>query len=197
MICISKSTTCLARIAACRVSVAVLAGLVLPAAALAAPGSCSATPTAAVAAFLRSSEDHGPAEKAAGVGTSSGHGFRVHHVQEDAGLRRQWIWLQDCDAPQRPLLITSAPAEPKTSLAVQPAFARSHSAGSNPVPLEVRSGDDVVVLEGEQDMTLQVSGKATESGHRGDRVHVRLATLNHGSIVTATVTGTDRVALAF
>lgn len=147
---------------------------------------CRPTPAAAVESAL----GREPATTLAGM---QGTSFEVWRTEQDAPMRRQWIWIRACDAAG-PALITwvplSTPAAPSGS-----AFRSSPptpAAQSHPL---VRQGDRVVVVESGKVISMRLAGRAMEAGGRGAQVRVRITAMPNGPIVSATVSGKDEVSL--
>lgn len=60
--------------------------------------------------------------RGASVSVASGEcsgGYRVHSVTLDPVLHRQWVWMEDCSHPERPLEVIAMPAEHDSSATSQ------------------------------------------------------------------------------
>ena len=144
---------------------------------------CSPTPKAAVASYLGR-------VPAAAVAAAAGSGFLVWRSWTDEQLKRQWLWVRPCDAAGRPAQLTWVPlaAPGKGQEAASAAVA-----AENPV---VRMGDRVVVLDSEAAFSMRLSGKALQSGRRGQKIRVQLFGLRSGVIVLGIVLRKDELDLS-
>jgi hypothetical protein len=91
-------------------------------------------------------------------------GYRTISVRWDPLLRQRWATIVSCDHPERPsiaLLLHSTPQDKATEV--------------SPISLPtIHSGDVVRLWRQENDLRIEVSGVAQESGARGSRVRVKL-----------------------
>jgi hypothetical protein len=180
MTCIRKPTICRAN---CPLWAAVVVCVLGWISSASAEPACSATPQTAVARFLgRATAETEP--------EALGHGFRVWRAASDPGLKRQWIWIEACGGQARPAQLISLPLDGRsqTRNGVQIAAA--------PISQQsVHTGDSVVVVESDKELSVRLSGVALEAGQQGARVHVRIPAWHNGEVLVGTVSGKDEIRL--
>ncbi|RZU39433.1 flagella basal body P-ring formation protein FlgA [Edaphobacter modestus] len=102
-------------------------------------------------------------------------GYRIASVRWDPLLNRRWAVIASCNHPDRPS-IAMLLSEAKS----QNAFASlSASPVSPPLPTPfpvVHAGDLVQLVGQENNLRIEVSGRAMEAGSAGSIVHVRVVT---------------------
>jgi hypothetical protein len=180
MTCIRKPITCPAN---CLLSLAVVVCMLGWISIASAEPACSRTPQAAVMRFLR------PATVETAPATP-GQGFRVWRAASDPALKRQWIWVEACGSQARPAQLISVPLENQSRTR------NGTPIGPAPIPQQiVHTGDGVVVVESDTDLSVRLSGVALEAGQQGARIHVRIPAWHNGEILVGTVSGKDEIRL--
>lgn len=94
--------------------------------------------------------------------------YRTISVRWDPVLRQRWATIVSCDHPERPSIALLMSLNPED---------KATQESPTPFPI-VRAGDLVRLWRQENDLRIEASGIAQESGATGSRVHVRL--LNSG-----------------
>jgi hypothetical protein len=149
---------------------------------------CARTPELA----LKATSAHG------GVKNTSGEdGYRIKAVRWDPLLSQHWAMIESCQHPERPVV-----ALPLSEFAPKSISALAHRGDqSAPLPFPViHAGDLVQMWRQEQDLRIEIAGRAEESAAIGSRVRIRL--LRSGfefgteQIVTGIVRGPGDVEIA-
>ncbi|MEO6909617.1 MAG: flagella basal body P-ring formation protein FlgA [Edaphobacter sp.] len=96
-------------------------------------------------------------------------GYRVTMIRWDPVLRQSWARVASCGHPEWPEVSVRA-----TTLAGPARQSSRRGVEVFPLALVVRAGDVVRLWRQEQEMRLEVTGVAEESGGLGSRIRVRL-----------------------
>ena len=100
--------------------------------------------------------------------------YQITSDRWDPILHRHWLFVVDCDHPERPLLSRISTTYMKNDL--YPAFENNqkNSLTASNLPL-VRAGQNVRVLRREDSLQIEINGVAEQSGGLGHQVRIRLS----------------------
>jgi hypothetical protein len=136
------------------VQLCIIALLPITRAASASPTNVSCTPSATQTIELKSTHREPTLQQ---------KGYRTTSVRWDPLLGQQWATIASCDHPERPSIALLMSSPRATTEEVSP----------TPFPI-VHAGDLVRLWKQENDLRIEASGIAAESGATGRRIRVRL-----------------------
>lgn len=113
----------------------------------------------------------------------------IDHYITDATLHRRWAVMVDCNHPDRPWTLQTAPPQVKESTLRRPQLSLKPAKA---VPV-VRAGAKVRLWRNAVGASIDLSGTAQESGIIGQTIHVR--TGQHGPVLEGKVSGAGSVEL--
>jgi len=116
------------------------------------------------------------------------------NTMRDWGLHRSWKIERDCRHPERPATLVEVPwaAGQTAGSLVRPPEGSGPGPGPLPPP-EVRSGMQVVLRRGGEKAEVHLTGRALQTGRRGERVAVKAGL--GGARLTGVVCGPGMVEL--
>lgn len=138
-----------------------LASVCMPA--MAASEGCAATPEAAAKAALGTASNV----------QSSGAGFRAEEVQVDPVLRRAWVRVRRCDAPQLPVVLVpfSAPVKGVGAVVSVPSTPAMHTEVRQSL---IRVGDPVRAVFVSASTHMELQAQAMQQGSEGQVISLRV-----------------------
>jgi hypothetical protein len=186
MICIPKSTACLAKL--------LLLGVLGVSISQPAWSLCSATPQAALVAYQATGPDAAKTDP-------TDQGFRVWKTQRDPSLGREWFWITACGSSSKPAQLLWAPlsreqtqhvvsATQVTAGALRPAMPDRTVVEDHHL---IHVGDTVVVIQASDAFSMRLQGHALQSGELGGKVQVQVNAWNKTTILSGTVSGKGEV----
>jgi len=95
-------------------------------------------------------------------------GYRIIAIRRDPLLHQSWAMVANCDHPEWPTL-----AVPVSGLQQTPLSGASQQQKQVPFTI-VHAGDLVQLWRQEEDLRIEVAGRAEENGVLGSRIRVRL-----------------------